>query len=217
MITKIKEGLKSFYYEQSLKTSTSAGPDPDNFITVNGSTWRPSGDGLVVPLPFDPKTNEIAWICFRPTLRAGPADGVILYEIHNIEKTRERQKIPDDLARRLAEAHARQRQASTWQPFAQNYVRANPQDAEFIRTLALTVGVAAAIAIITVAVIYAAPIVVAAAGETAVAVETTEVFVGGGYRVAPQLVRVAVEEGEIVDFAEEVVDAASKARMLVGK
>jgi hypothetical protein len=145
-----------------------------------------------------------------------PADGVILYEIHNIEKTRVQQKIPDELAKRLAEAHARQRQADAWVPFARNYVRANPQDAEFIRTLALTLGAAAAIAIIVVAVVYVAPVVAAAVagtGEAAAVVETTEILAGGSYRVAPELVRVAVEEGKVVEFVEEVVDVASKMKM----
>jgi hypothetical protein len=101
-------------------------------------------------------------------------------------------------------------------PFTRNYVRANPQDAEFIRTLALTLGAAAAIAIIVVAVVYVAPVVAAAVagtGEAAAVVETTEILAGGSYRVAPELVRVAVEEGKVVEFVEEVVDVASKMKM----
>jgi hypothetical protein len=175
MITKIKDGLNGYYQEECTRTATSVGPDPANYVTVKGSPWRPSGVGLVIPLLPDPRTEEVSWVCYRPTLRAdaaegAPPDGVILYEIHFIDKKRIQQQIPQDVAERIAEAHARRRQAAEWNPFATNYVRQNPKDAALMRDLALTLGVAAAVAIVVVAVIYAAPLVVggaAAASGTA--------------------------------------------------
>src|SRR5262249_51159324 len=73
MIDIIKGGLQSYYQEESARRMASVGPDPSNYITVKGSPWRPSGEGLEIPL-LDPSSKEIAWICFRPTLR--PAEGV---------------------------------------------------------------------------------------------------------------------------------------------
>ena len=53
----------------------------------------------------------------------------------------------------------------------------------------------------------------AAAGGATATAETTTVAVGVGYRVAPVLVRVAVENGQVVDTVEEIIETAMKMKM----
>ena len=209
MISLIDFSLRAHYDKKSLREGMSPSYNPNYAVTIKGSPWKFSNDGLTIPLPVDAATGEIAWICFRPTLRQAGVDGVVLYEIHNIEKNRYQQKIPDDVAKRLKEAYERQRKANTWSPFAQEYARSNPQDAELIKNLTIAIGVVAVVALIVVVVVYAAPVVLAAT-EGVVAAETTTVLVGGSYRIAPLLIRVAVEQKEAVEFAEEVVNVSQK-------
>jgi hypothetical protein len=219
MIKILKDGLRAYYYEQCLKTGTSVGPDPDNYISIKGCPWKPSGSGLVLPLPSNPRTEAIAWICYRPTLRDAPnggavSDGIILYEIHHIEKTRQ-QKIPDDMARRLAEAYAKQRRTASWTPFASEYLNANKQDAEFIRNLVIGLGIIAAVSVIAVAVIYAAPAVAAVAEIAPEASVATEIAAGAAEvaNEAPEIVhrvRVAVEEQKIVEYIGEISQEVAK-------
>lgn len=209
MISLINFSLKAQYDKRSLRYGMSPSYNPEYATTVKGSAWKPSGEGLTVPLPVDPATGEIAWICYRPTIRKVESSGVILYEIHYIEKSRYQQKIPDDVAKRLKEAYAKHRGTNSWSPFVQQYARQNPEDAEFIKKLTITLGAVAAVALIAVIVVYAAPVAIAAT-ETAMAAETTTVLVGGTYRIAPQMIRVAVEQAAAVEFAEEVISVSQK-------
>jgi hypothetical protein len=45
---------------------------------VKGSLWKPEGSYLIERLPDVAGVNEESWICFKPTLRLPPVNGVIL-------------------------------------------------------------------------------------------------------------------------------------------
>jgi hypothetical protein len=225
MIDILKDGLRRYYYEKSVQGGISAGPDPDNFITIKGSPWKPGKGDLEVPLIGNP-TNDIAWICYKPTLREeNRADGVILYEIHSIEKKKVEQRIPDEVAKRLAEAFARQKKANSWNPFAQEAARANA-DAALINALILAVGVTAAVALIAAAVIYGSRLLGPAlplAVQAPLIVEETTQLVGGSYRIAATATttyrigtqvyyRIATDP-EVREFAERTVENVRRMQM----
>jgi hypothetical protein len=181
MTDKIKSGLDSWYKEESILRSHTPIINPLYSTTVKGSPWRPQGPELVVPI-INSKHDEIAWICYKPTRRMRsdkgklPEDGIILYEIHNLDRHKKvvPQFIPESLARRLAEAHARRVTSpfpslTPW-AWAKDYVLTNPKDADMIKKMVIGIGVAAAIIIVTLVVIRFAP-------------RLTPVVVQGGIRV----------------------------------
>jgi hypothetical protein len=86
VIGKIRDGLEAYYEERSIERGISLPFDP-KAIVVKGSSWRPKGNELVIPLKSPDSVTENAWICFKPSVRPSqsgtlPEEGVILYEIH---------------------------------------------------------------------------------------------------------------------------------------
>lgn len=224
MIEILRDGLRRHHYEQTLKNISA--PNPDNFITIKGSSWKPEKQGLEVPL-LGNLDIEIAWICFKPTLRIQDKDdGVVLYEIHHIERDKVKQRIPDEVAKRLAEAFAKKRMADNWNPFIQEHLRANPEDVAFINALIVAVGVTAAIALIAAGLIYGSrllgpmlPIATQAPRMIPVVEETTK-LIGGSYRVAPvaettrQVFYRVATDPEVHECAETLVESVRKMKMV---
>jgi hypothetical protein len=194
MITITKNAIADYYKEQSTSMSPLVNPD---FVTVKPSPWRPSGIELVCPLPYAAGAGEIAWICFKPNLRSPSSPGVILYEIHSIDKRRYQNPataLPAEMVERLRDAHKERRSAGlSLVPWANDYASANPADAERMRELALLFGIVAAVAIIAVA-ICVVPEILPVAAEAAEATAPVRIFVGGTYRIAPTVIEVAEEE-----------------------
>jgi hypothetical protein len=228
MINIILDGLQSYYKEECMRSASSLSFNPD-YIKVIASPWKPKKDaGLVVPLPDSAGTGEIAWICFKPTRRAlpdgsFPRDGVILYEIHYFTKQNTlTYHIPEEVARRLAEAHAARVCTPALQlwPWATDYTRRNPSDAELILRLLGDLGAVVVVGLIAALLIdTAAPLIglIGRAGELPTAVETVEVLVqNGGYRVPATLVRVSVAQYEAVESAEALKESARTAGRVYG-
>ncbi|HMA73718.1 MAG TPA: hypothetical protein VKP67_19880 [Xanthobacteraceae bacterium] len=222
MITITGNAISDYYKEQSINQSPMLNPD---FVTVKGAPWKPRGGQLVYPLPYGVQNSEIAWICFKPTIRSTSlADGVILYEIHTMQKDKYRdyvKRLPEDMKQRLREAHAERMRARTslnLTPWANNFASANARDAAMMRDLTLMVGIIAAVAIVAGAILIAPEVLALvgpAASETLVGGTTVEVLVGGSYRVAPTLVRVSMAEYEAMQSANALVRVAEGTETLV--
>lgn len=195
--------------------------DPNDY-DLKGSPFVPKTSDTVWPLfPQRAMVNgkprgTLSWICFKPTIRklgvgGGANDGIIQYEIHYLnlrEGSKVLSQLPKDVWRKLRSAYMAERAAAATGPSAWwvNFKNNNQSDATKLRDVALLVGGTALLASIALMLLVAPevafPIVFAeeAAGVEAAVVEET--FVGGSYRVAPQLVRVATQT-EITE--EEVI------------
>src|SRR5262249_668811 len=107
MIDITNNTISDYYKEKSVNQSPMLNPD---FVSVKGAPWKPKKEELVYPLPYASASSEIAWICFKATTRRlDIADGVILYEIHSIPRDQYGdavKRLPEDMKRRLREAHA---------------------------------------------------------------------------------------------------------------
>jgi hypothetical protein len=235
MIGIVKDGLRGYYVERCTRDQATLAFDPSTATVVRGTPWKPGPENLVVPLIPPPvnalapgskgaqaaaqAANEISWICYKPNLRklpdgSDPAAGVVLYEIHRINKPQAKSRnqllklIPEDLARRLASAHANRVQTrQKLVPWAEDYVSHNILDSKFFKQNAKVLGYAALITLVAVAVIEFAPPLLASLGELAggemaagggdAAAETiVDVMEGGSYRTAPTVTRMTLAEAQ---------------------
>jgi hypothetical protein len=159
-------------------------------VTYVGTPWRPTKTyEMFVPCPPAAKPREVArWVCFLPTQRINPPDGVILYEVHNILLEPEKvaaPKLSEDASQRLAKAYADARalegtRVADDPVWARQYLQANPPDRDEIRNMVMTVGIALAVVALA----------AACAGAVADPVPGDEVVVCG---VALQVARQAIQ------------------------
>lgn len=65
-------------------------------VEVVGTPWKPSGYQITYPAIPDRHNNEVArWVCYLPTMRNTPPDGVILYEMHAVNAPADWVQAPD--------------------------------------------------------------------------------------------------------------------------
>jgi len=220
----VRNALTDHYNLECIKEGRSIEFNPVA-TQIRAAEFRPKHPYLSIPIVTDPKQNEIAWVCYKPTLRllpsgAMPAAGVVLYEIHNVDRraaSNNPKALPPDLVRRLREAHAKRVQPNGPQlvPWAVDYANQNKKDMEDLSKLILVLGAIVLVALLAEVIVAELTVVAVVAPESAVVLgETVEVMVGGSYRVAPQLLRVAAAEYEAAESAEVVVEVA-KRRMVM--
>jgi hypothetical protein len=133
--------------------------------------WRPSGDQMFYQLQTANPT-EVRYICFFPTDRLPAPPGVVLYELHVMQRpiAPVPVPVPADAADRLKQAYQANKpirgQEESW---ARRFVAENPKTGLVLRGLAYLLGAALVIAAI-VLIFDPVPGDEAAAGAAAMAV-----------------------------------------------
>lgn len=197
--------------------------DPNDY-DIKGSPFAPKTKDTVWPLfPQRAMVNgkprgKLSWICFKPTIRklgvaGGNNDGIIQYEIHYLdlrEGARVLQQLPKDVWRKLRAAYMAERAMAATGPSAWwvNFRKTNQADADKLRDMALLVSGTALLASIALMLLLAPeaalPIVFAEEAGVIDAAVVEETLVGGSYRVAPQLVRVATQATQEITEEEAI-------------
>ncbi len=117
-------------------------------VEWRGSIWKPTGAQLYFPLPA---AGVLRWICFQPTYRLNPPQGVLLYEIHEIRRppVPVPVPVPQDVKVKLKQKYDQQKPVPlTAEAWARQFSAEHPLVMAAIGVLLLVAGIAAAAATI---------------------------------------------------------------------
>jgi len=145
----------------TLRTTVDKSMNASGNAIYVGTPWKPSGWEKTLAVPPDSGNRDaLRWVCFLPTDRVKPPDGVILYEVHSVRLDPEQAAVPKlspDAARRLREAYQQALQlngagAAQETSWIDKHLQINAPDREQIRALVLVSGIALAAACIVTAI-----------------------------------------------------------------
>ncbi len=125
-------------------------------LEVRGTTWRPSEGQMT--WPTTPQAGELArWICYAPTRRQSPPEGVTLYEVHGSGTGRPVPAFSPEAERALRRAYGESRErARRGEPAGEGLAGESPVAAREVANLAVTLGWALAVGAVAACVVAAA-------------------------------------------------------------
>jgi hypothetical protein len=116
-------------------------------VQWRGALWRPQGLDNFYPLPAT--TGRLRYLCYEPTTRLNPPQGVILYEVHEVTRPPVPVPIPvpqEEQQKIRQQARDRTLTPQTAEAWARQVARDHPILLGALRALAAVAGVALAVA-----------------------------------------------------------------------